>query len=198
MVVPFKEAVVDPTLPYLSSLDGKMKAVINSSLKPDEKIKQYNYLLDNFRLGVPERREEAEETVEEPAVKKPRRFTVYMRRPSFKNISKKTQQNSAADEAIPEPVEEDEWADEVSDLKKKKLEALRAREQARQEKLQKAREARKQEKLQKAREAQNQQKSQQTILKNLSTGGNFEASLANLPATRSRQPTQWYSQTYTN
>lgn len=61
MVVPFKEAVVDPTFPYLSSLDEQMKVVVHSSLKPDEKIKQYNRLLDNFRLGVPDRSEVPQE-----------------------------------------------------------------------------------------------------------------------------------------
>ena len=179
MVVPFKEAVVDPTLPYHSSLDGKMKAVMHSSLKPDEKIKQYNHLLDNFRLGVPERREEAEEVVETPTVQKPRRFKVFLAKPRVKQYLRKYKrtatQKSAEEESgepseIPEPAEEEEWVDEVSERKRKKL---GAREKKRKEGAQKA---------------------QEVNLKKLATGGNFEASLSSLPTTRLRKQTQWYSQ----
>ena len=66
MVVPFKEAVVDPTFSYLSNLDEKMKGIVESQLKPDEKIKQYNYLLDNFRLSVPDQNESVPEALPPP------------------------------------------------------------------------------------------------------------------------------------
>lgn len=51
MVVPFKETVSSPNPSYLSSLDKKMTSVVNSNIKPDEKIKLYNQLLENFMIG---------------------------------------------------------------------------------------------------------------------------------------------------
>ena len=75
MVVPFKEAVIDPTFSYLSALDEQMKVVVNSTLKPDEKIKQYNHLLDNFRLGVPARTETTLEQTPQPV---PQPSSVYI------------------------------------------------------------------------------------------------------------------------
>jgi len=49
-VVPFKETLSSPQASYLSSLDKRMKNIVNSKASADEKIKLYNYLLENFMV----------------------------------------------------------------------------------------------------------------------------------------------------
>jgi hypothetical protein len=194
MVVPFKEAVVDPTFSYLSSLDNQMKSVVNSSLKPDEKIKKYNHLLDNFRIGVPEKSlVPAEDNISSQPSIVQKQLTKYspIAVVARRRLQSQIQKLSRLHKSLREELDEIDLDDDTKEATDPSLNANLSESALEEAEVTLTPEDRAKDIL-RTKKKKAKEGVYSRVIQGLQTADKFAAAVKSLPSKRTRRPPEWY------